>query len=67
MHSKRFQLAQPPPKSFNFVHVSRYWSLGIVQWTIIECMMIHLWATNKASYLRDAEVGPLPSSVRQIN
>ena len=39
------------PTLGNMLHNLYYWSLGIVQWSLWECVMIRLWATGAVPYV----------------
>lgn len=41
------------PTVGNMMHNLWYWSLGILQWTFHECLMVRLWATDKVPYVSD--------------
>ena len=44
------------PTAGNMVHNLYYWSLGVIQWTAWECVVMRLWATGVVPYASDAEV-----------
>lgn len=51
------------PTAGNIVHDVWYWTLGIVQWTVHECLMVRLWATGKVPYISDTELIRSPKLV----
>jgi len=51
------------PTAANMVHNTWYWFLGIVQWSVSECLMVRLWATGKAQYVRDEELLQSPGQL----
>ena len=53
---KRKYLADVYPTAGNMRHNLFYWSLGILQWTLWDCVMIRLWATGKVPYTSNAEL-----------
>ena len=44
------------PTAANMLHNMFYWSLGIVQWTWWEALMVRLWATGVVPFASDSEV-----------
>ncbi|CAJ1336740.1 unnamed protein product [Effrenium voratum] len=44
------------PTSGNMAHNLYYWSLGILQWTLLEALMMRLWATGKVPYVTAADI-----------
>ena len=53
--SRKFQ-PDVYPTVANMIHNTYYWSLGILQWTFWECVMIRLWATGKVPYTTNADL-----------
>ncbi|CAE8616297.1 unnamed protein product, partial [Polarella glacialis] len=54
--SKRKYRAGCYPTAGNMAHNLWYWSLGVLQWSLSECAMMHLWATGKVAYVSDLEL-----------
>ena len=54
--AQRKFLPEVHPTAGNMAHNLWYWFLGIVQWTLWECVMIRLWATGKVPYTSNAEL-----------
>tara|TARA_A100001015_G_C14559477_1_gene544737 strand:- start:183 stop:446 length:264 start_codon:yes stop_codon:yes gene_type:complete len=44
------------PSVANMLHDLYYWSLGVVQATFWECVMMRLWATGVSPYMTNEEV-----------
>eukprot|EP00930_Biecheleria_cincta_P087111 TRINITY_DN76367_c0_g1_i1.p1 TRINITY_DN76367_c0_g1~~TRINITY_DN76367_c0_g1_i1.p1 ORF type:complete len:443 (-),score=31.44 TRINITY_DN76367_c0_g1_i1:3-1331(-) len=56
-----FQFAKRPYRqathtAANLLHDLWYWSLGVLQWSFWESLMMYLWASGRVPYQTDAEV-----------
>lgn len=49
------------PTAGNMAHNLYYWSLGVLQWTLLEALMLRLWAIGKVPYATAGEVFSSPA------
>mmetsp|Transcript_50061 Transcript_50061/g.116836 ORF Transcript_50061/g.116836 Transcript_50061/m.116836 type:complete len:451 (+) Transcript_50061:117-1469(+) len=49
------------PTAGNMAHNLYYWSLGVIQWALLECVVMRLWATGKVPYVDAATIFASPS------
>jgi len=49
------------PTAGNMAHNLYYWSLGVLQWTLLEALMLRLWAIGKVPYATAGELFSSPA------
>lgn len=54
------------PTKWVFAHDFWYASMGILVWTGLECVFMHLWATGRLPYLADADILASPGNVMRF-
>ena len=59
--AKRKYAPEKFPTAGNMAHNLYYWSLGVLQWTLLEALMMRLWASGQVPYVSAKEIVSSPA------